>query len=49
MGNLFFSFAVTTGWTGVNMKLQGENHNVNEMSDKITVFKRRVQLWDLKM
>ena len=36
-------------WTGPNMKLQGENHNVNDMFDKITVFKRKVQLWDLKM
>jgi hypothetical protein len=35
--------------TGLNIKLQGENHNVNEMFDKITVFKRKVQLWDLKM
>jgi hypothetical protein len=36
-------------WTGPNMKLQGENHNVNDMFDKITVFKRKVRLWDLKM
>ena len=31
------------------MKLQVANHNVNDMFDKITVFKKKVQFWDLKM
>ena len=36
-------------WTGLNMKQQGANHNANNVFSKITVFKRKVQLWDMKM
>jgi len=38
---------ITQHMKELNINLQGANHLINKMFDKITVLDRRLQLWEL--